>query len=65
MKAKGWLATGLLVLGAAACGSGPVLSTPGTAPSMDGGGLMGSGARIDAPPPAGGAPTVAPDTAAG
>ncbi|HYW07015.1 MAG TPA: hypothetical protein VE913_08675 [Longimicrobium sp.] len=64
MKAKGWLATALLVLGAAACGSGPVLPTPGAAPSMDGGGLMGSGARIDAAPPSQGLPA-APDSTAG
>ncbi|HEX8433190.1 MAG TPA: hypothetical protein VF625_18015 [Longimicrobium sp.] len=65
MKAKGWLAIGLLVLGAAACGGGPVLSTPGAPPSMEGGGLMGSGARIDTPPPGEGMPAAAPDSAAG
>ena len=64
MKAKGWLAAGLLVLGAAACGSNPAGPTHAGGPLMDGGGLMGSGTRAD-PPPSGGADATPPDSARG
>lgn len=50
MKLRNCVVAGVLVL-LSACGESATAPTPSAKPALDGGGLMGSGTRIDPTPP--------------
>jgi hypothetical protein len=50
MKLRNCVVAGVLVL-LSACGESATAPTPSARPAQDGGGLMGSGTRIDPTPP--------------